>query len=226
MKNSIAVLVAGMMALALVSTSAAAQLAPRTYTEAVAQSGPEDIVDTAVGAGFSTLATAVTEAGLVETLKGEGPFTVFAPTDEAFAALPAGTLDALLADIPALTDVLLYHVVSGEVLAEDVVGLSAAPTAQGSEISIEVVDGAVILNGNVEVVTTDVLASNGVIHVIDGVLLPPAEEATEAPAPGSAGNLGPMSDSGINAAWLTGLGIAAVAMLLGAARWVTSARQS
>ncbi len=134
---------------------------------------PADIVDTAVAAGsFGTLVTAVTEAGLVETLKGDGPFTVFAPTDEAFAALPEGTLEALLADIPALTDILLYHVVAGEVCAADVVGLDSATTVQGSDISIEVVDGAVILNGVTMVVTTDIEASNGVIHVIDSVLLP------------------------------------------------------
>lgn len=152
--------------------------------------------------------------------------TVFAPTDDAFAALPSGTVEGLLADIPALTDVLLYHVVSGQVLAEDVVTLSAAPTVQGSDVSIEVVDGKVILNGNVEVVTTDVLASNGVIHVIDGVLLPPAETAPHAaPAPGSAGNLGPSSDSGVNAAWFAVLGIVAVAGLLGAARLATNARR-
>jgi uncharacterized surface protein with fasciclin (FAS1) repeats len=132
-----------------------------------------DIVDTAVAAGsFGTLATALTEAGLVETLKGEGPFTVFAPTDEAFAALPEGTLESLLADIPALTDILLYHVVPGDVRAETVVGLDSATTVQGSDISIEVVDGAVILNGVTMVVTTDIEASNGVIHVIDSVLLP------------------------------------------------------
>jgi uncharacterized surface protein with fasciclin (FAS1) repeats len=134
---------------------------------------PVDIVDTAVAAGsFGTLATALTEAGLVETLKGEGPFTVFAPTDEAFAALPEGTLESLLADIPALTDILLYHVVPGDVRAETVVGLDSATTVQGSDISIEVVDGAVILNGVTMVVTTDIEASNGVIHVIDSVLLP------------------------------------------------------
>ena len=132
-----------------------------------------DIVDTAVAAGsFGTLATALTEAGLVETLKGEGPFTVFAPTDEAFAALPEGTLESLLADIPALTEILLYHVVSGDVRAETVVGLDSATTVQGSDIAIEVVDGGVILNGETMVTATDIEASNGVIHVIDSVLLP------------------------------------------------------
>ena len=132
-----------------------------------------DIVDTAVAAGnFSTLATALTAAGLVDTLKGEGPFTVFAPTDEAFAALPEGTIEALLADIPALTNILLYHVVSGDVRAEQVLGLSSATTVQGEDITIEIVDGNVVLNGVTLVTSTDIIASNGVIHVIDSVLLP------------------------------------------------------
>jgi uncharacterized surface protein with fasciclin (FAS1) repeats len=187
--------------------------------------GPEaDIVDTAVAAGdFTTLAAALEAAGLVDTLKGEGPFTVFAPTDAAFASLPAGTVEGLLADVPALTDVLLYHVVSGQVLAADVVGLSAAPTVQGSDISIEVVDGKVILNGNVEVVTTDILASNGVIHVIDGVLLPPADEAVTAPNPAAAGN-GGLSGTGVNTAWIAGLGAVAALILVGGARLATAKR--
>lgn len=132
-----------------------------------------DIVDTAIAAGtFETLAAALTAADLVDTLKGEGPYTVFAPTDDAFAALPEGTLDGLLADIPALSDILLYHVVAGAVDAETVVGLDSATTVQGSDITIEVVDGGVVLNGVTMVVTTDIQASNGIIHVIDGVLLP------------------------------------------------------
>ena len=227
MKNAFAVVAAGLIALALVSTSTAAQVAPQNNSSPVAQTGTDDIVDTAVAAGsFNTLAAALEAAGLVDTLKGEGPFTVFAPTDDAFAALPAGTVDALLADIPALTDILLYHVVSGEVLAADVVGLSAAPTVQGSDISIEVVDGKVILNGNVEVVTTDVLASNGVIHVIDGVLLPPAEAAPVAvPDPGAAGNAG-LGDSGISTAWFAALGLLAVVGLLGIGRLATNSRRS
>jgi transforming growth factor-beta-induced protein len=134
------------------------------------------IPEVAADAGsFTTLLAAVDAAGLGETLSGEGPFTVFAPTDDAFAALPEGTLEALLADIPALTDILLYHVVSGAVYAETVVGLDSATTVQGEDITIAVEDGAVILNGTVMVVTTDIEASNGVIHVIDAVLLPPAE---------------------------------------------------
>jgi transforming growth factor-beta-induced protein len=137
----------------------------------------QDIVDIAVADGrFTTLVAAVQAAGLVDTLKSEGPFTVFAPTDDAFAALPEGTVEGLLADIPALTDVLLYHVVSGAVRAADVVGLEAAPTVQGSDISISVRDGSVFLNDSIQVIITDIEAANGVIHVIDGVLLPPADD--------------------------------------------------
>lgn len=132
----------------------------------------KDIVDTAVEAGsFTTLVAAVQAADLVDTLKGEGPFTVFAPTDEAFAALPEGTVEALLADIPALTDILLYHVVAGKVMAADVVNLTSATTVQGSDLEIVVEDGKVMING-VNVITTDIETSNGVIHVIDAVLIP------------------------------------------------------
>jgi uncharacterized surface protein with fasciclin (FAS1) repeats len=136
-----------------------------------------DIVDTAVADGrFTTLVAAVQAAGLVDTLKSEGPFTVFAPTDDAFAALPAGTVEGLLADIPALTDILLYHVVPGKVMAADVVGLdgqSAETALDGKSISIKVDGDKVILNDNVNVIITDIETSNGVIHVIDAVLLPP-----------------------------------------------------
>jgi len=141
-------------------------------TTTTAPAALKDIVDTAVEAGsFTTLVTAVEAAGLVDTLKGEGPFTVFAPTDAAFAALPEGALDDLLADIPALTDVLLYHVVPGKVMAADVVNLSSATTVQGSDLTITVEDGAVMINDAL-VVTADIETSNGVIHVIDAVLLP------------------------------------------------------
>ena len=146
-----------------------------TTTEAMAEEMTEDtIVDVAIANEFNTLVAAVQAAGLVETLQGDGPFTVFAPTDEAFAALPEGTLDSLLEDPEALAEILTYHVVSGEVLAADVVGLDAATTVQGDDISIEVVDGGVVLNGSSNVVATDVKASNGVVHVIDAVILPPA----------------------------------------------------
>ncbi|MDJ0925082.1 MAG: fasciclin domain-containing protein [Acidimicrobiia bacterium] len=134
----------------------------------------ETVVEVAINNSFTTLVTAVEAAGLVETLQGDGPFTVFAPTDDAFAALPEGTLDSLLADPEALAEVLTYHVVPGKVLAEDVVALSAATSVQGSDIAIEVVDGGVVLNGSANVIATDVEASNGVVHVIDAVILPPA----------------------------------------------------
>jgi uncharacterized surface protein with fasciclin (FAS1) repeats len=136
----------------------------------------KDIVDTAVADGrFTTLAAALTAADLVETLKGEGPFTVFAPTDDAFAALPAGTVESLLLpeNLETLKSILLYHVVSGKVMAADVGTLESAETVGGSPISIKVEDGKVYLNETVQVIITDVEASNGVIHVIDGVLLPP-----------------------------------------------------
>jgi uncharacterized surface protein with fasciclin (FAS1) repeats len=131
-----------------------------------------DIVDTAVSAGsFKTLVTAVQAAGLVDTLKGAGPFTVFAPTDEAFGKLPAGTIDSLLKDIPQLTKILTYHVVSGKVMAADVVNLDSAATVEGSNLKIDASNGSVKVN-NATVVTPDVETDNGVIHVIDTVLLP------------------------------------------------------
>ena len=143
-------------------------------TEAPAEEMTEDtVVDVAINNEFNTLVAAVQAAGLVETLQGDGPFTVFAPTDEAFAALPEGTLDSLLEDPEALAEILTYHVVSGKVLAADVVGLDSATSVQGSDIAIEVVDGGVVLNGSANVVATDVDASNGVVHVIDAVILPP-----------------------------------------------------
>ena len=143
-----------------------------TTTEAVAESNT--IVDIAVGnEDFSTLVTALQEAGLVDTLAGEGPFTVFAPTDEAFAALPEGLLDTVLADQELLTSILTYHVVPGAVLAADVVTLDSATTVQGEDVQITV-DGDSVMVDAATVVTTDIEASNGVIHVIDSVLLPPS----------------------------------------------------
>jgi transforming growth factor-beta-induced protein len=142
---------------------------------------PKTIVDIAVEDGrFTTLVAAVQAADLGETLSSDGPFTVFAPTDEAFAALPEGTIDGLLADIPALTEILLYHVVPGKVMAADVVGLdgqSAETALEGKSIDIKVDMGNVYLNEDVQVIITDIEASNGVIHVIDAVLLPPSDEA-------------------------------------------------
>ena len=132
-----------------------------------------DIVDTAIAAGnFTTLVAAVEAAGLVDTLKGEGPFTVFAPTDEAFAALPEGMVEDLLANPEQLAEILTYHVVAGEVYAADVVGLSSATTVQGSDITIETgYNGSVMIDG-ATVITADIQASNGVIHVIDAVITP------------------------------------------------------
>jgi transforming growth factor-beta-induced protein len=151
-----------------------AALALPSLAPARAQDSQPDIVDLAAADGrFTTLVAAVQAADLVDTLKGEGPFTVFAPTDDAFAALPEGTVDALLNDIPALTDILLYHVVAGKAMAADVVDLSSVTTVQESEINIRVEDGSVFLNDTAQVIITDIEASNGVIHVIDSVLLPP-----------------------------------------------------
>jgi len=131
-----------------------------------------DIVDTAVSAGsFKTLVKAVQAAGLVDTLKGPGPFTVFAPTDEAFAKLPAGTLESLLANPEQLKKVLTYHVVAGKVMASDVVKLKEAKTVQGSSVKIKVSGGTVMID-NAKVVKTDIVCDNGVIHVIDTVILP------------------------------------------------------
>lgn len=134
----------------------------------------KDIVDTAVGAGqFKTLVTAVKAAELVETLKGKGPFTVFAPTDDAFAKIPQEKLEGLLKDKKALTAVLTYHVVPGTVMAADVVKLDSAKTVQGESVNVVVKDGKVAING-ANVLKTDIVCSNGVIHVIDAVILPPA----------------------------------------------------
>ncbi len=169
------------LALALVAAACSSDDSADTTTTvpattvAVDEMTSNTIVDVATEAGsFSTLLAAAEAAGLVDTLNSDGPFTVFAPTDEAFAALPDGTVEGLLEDPEALSEILLYHVVSGEVLAAAVVGLDSATTVQGADIAIEVVDGGVVLNGTANVVTTDVDASNGVIHVIDQVILPPA----------------------------------------------------
>jgi hypothetical protein len=139
------------------------------------------IVDIAVSDGrFDTLVAAVTAAGLADTLASPGPFTVFAPTDAAFAALGDDTINALLADPSgALTSILLYHVVAGEVPASAVVGLTSAPTVNGASVKIEVVDGGVVLDRYVDVIITDIRASNGIIHVIDAVLLPPSPVAAD-----------------------------------------------
>ncbi len=159
-----------------IATAAALVLAVSVASPArAADPKPMDIVDTAVSAGsFNTLATALKAAGLIDTLKGKGPFTVFAPTDDAFKKLPAGTLEKLLADKAQLTKVLTYHVVAGKVMAADVVKLKEAKTVEGSMVKITVTNGAVKVN-DANVVKTDIGASNGVIHVIDSVILPPAK---------------------------------------------------
>lgn len=139
-----------------------------------AQAQDKDIVDTAVAAGsFKTLATALTEAGLIDTLKSAGPFTVFAPTDEAFAKIPKAQLEALLKDKAALTKVLTYHVVKGKVLAAQVVTMNGknVATVEGSTVKIKVKGGKVMVN-KANVVKTDIMTSNGVIHVIDTVIMP------------------------------------------------------
>ena len=146
-----------------------------------AQAQDDDIVGVAIGAGtFNTLVAAVQAADLVDALKGEGPLTVFAPTDEAFAALPEGTVESLLLpeNKELLTAILLYHVVAGSVMAADVVELSSATTLNGDSIDISVSDSGVMIN-NANVVQADVTASNGVIHIIDAVLLPPPATAVE-----------------------------------------------
>jgi uncharacterized surface protein with fasciclin (FAS1) repeats len=137
-----------------------------------APANDKDIVETAVEAGsFTTLVAAVQAAGLVDVLKGDGPFTVFAPTDEAFAKLPEGTVEALLADPEALRAILTYHVVPGKVMASDVVGLDRAQTVQGGYVRISTYGESVRIN-DATVITADIEASNGVIHVIDTVILP------------------------------------------------------
>ncbi|MBR8830082.1 MAG: Immunogenic protein MPT70 [Chroococcopsis gigantea SAG 12.99] len=131
-----------------------------------------NIIDTAVKAGsFSTLVAAIQAAGLVDTLNGKGPFTVFAPTDEAFKKLPEGTVDGLLKDIPQLKKILTYHVVSGKVMAADVMKMKSAKTVEGSDVKIDATNGAVKINDST-VAKADVSADNGVIHVIDSVLMP------------------------------------------------------
>ena len=133
-----------------------------------------NIVEIAVGDGrFKTLVAAVTAAGLADTLKGKGPFTVFAPTDDAFAKLPKGTVEALLKDTPKLKDILLYHVVSGSVMASDVAKMSTAKTIEGKSVKI-MMEGNKVMVNDAQVIITDIKASNGVIHVLDKVILPSA----------------------------------------------------
>jgi transforming growth factor-beta-induced protein len=150
----------------------------------LAQMADKTIVDVAVADGrFTTLVAALQAADLVSTLQGAGPFTVFAPTDDAFAKLPAGTVESLLADVPTLKNILLYHVVSGKVMAADVVKLNSADTVLGKPVSIKVEGDKVMVN-DAQVIITDIETSNGVIHVIDTVILPPADAPAALPATG------------------------------------------
>jgi uncharacterized surface protein with fasciclin (FAS1) repeats len=157
MKSKLPMMLAGAIALTLASSIASAA----------------DIVDTAVAGHFNTLVAAVKAAGLVDTLKGPGPFTVFAPTDEAFAKLPPGTLEMLLKpeNKAKLQSILTYHVVAGKVMAHDVMALHSAKTVEGQNVTIETMNGGVMVN-NAHVIKTDIVASNGVIHVIDTVIMP------------------------------------------------------
>ncbi len=173
-KNIVGIIATVAAASLIVSSVGMAGSYSKTKSAAVDKSG-KDIVQVAKAAGsFNTLLAALKAADLAKTLKGKGPFTVFAPTDEAFAKLPAGALDGLLKDPQALKSVLLYHVVSGKVLAKDVVTLTEATTVNGQAVGINSASG-VVLNGSSNVIKTDVLASNGVIHVIDTVLMPSAK---------------------------------------------------
>lgn len=155
-------------------TAAAAGVLLSAAAQADHHGMKKDIVDTAVEAGqFETLVAAVQAAGLVETLKGEGPFTVFAPTDEAFAALPEGTVESLLEEEnrDQLQSILTYHVVSGKIMAEDAMAADSATTVQGQDLTITTMDGRVMID-DATVIQADIETSNGVIHVIDSVLMP------------------------------------------------------
>ncbi len=179
MKSKNHLMMAALLGLGLVSVScmnAAETASPAATPPAVATpaAAPKDIVDTAIAAGqFKTLAAALTAAGLVDTLKGPGPFTVFAPTDAAFAKLPEGTIAMLLKpeNKEKLTAILTYHVVPGKAMAKDVMGMSKAKTVNGKDLPLKVVDGKVMA-GDATVTAADIQASNGVIHVIDTVLMP------------------------------------------------------
>lgn len=166
-----------MLNIAAIGTLVTVMMTVAASTPAAAPAETKDIVDTAVAAGsFNTLAKALTAADLIGTLKGKGPFTVFAPTDEAFAKLPAGTLESLLKpeNKAKLQRILTYHVVSGKVTAADVVKLHSAKAVSGDTITIATHDGMVTVD-NAKVVKTDIVASNGIIHVIDTVIVPKDE---------------------------------------------------
>ena len=180
MKTMLYILIAIVSMMAIAACSDEEETAIQETSSSMSETSSEmsiavpSVVDIAVDDGrFTTLVTALGAADLVETLSGPGPFTVFAPTDDAFNALPEGTVEGLLEDIPALTDVLTYHVVSGSVLAETVVGLDSATTLQGADVNISVMGSDVMLNDS-KVIITDIVGSNGVVHVIDKVLMPPS----------------------------------------------------
>ena len=190
MKKLTIVLATGLLALAVKAEAgskchgtakSSRSVGHHVLTAAVAKPAAKDIVDTAITAGsFKTLVAAVKAAGLVETLKGEGPFTVFAPTDEAFAKLPKWTVESLLKpeNKEKLQAILTYHVVPGKVMAADVVKITGAVSVQGQQIDVVVKDGKVTVDG-ANVVTTDIACSNGVIHVIDSVILPADKDIVE-----------------------------------------------
>lgn len=162
----------------LITTAMLGMFAVATTVNAEEDKAEKNIVETAVAAGsFETLAAALGAAELVETLSGEGPFTVFAPTDEAFSNLPDGTVETLLKpeNKDKLVDILTYHVVAGKVMAETAVTLDKATAVNKKDIALAVKDEALTLNDSAKVVTADIECSNGVIHVIDAVILPPSE---------------------------------------------------
>jgi len=170
--------VIGIIAMSCVATAVSINAGDKNDAGKKVAAKQMDIVETAAAAGsFKTLITAVKAAGLEETLKGKGPFTVFAPTDEAFAKLPAGTVEALLKDKAKLTAILTYHVVAGKVMAADAIKLTEAKTVNGQSFKIVAGKDSVMID-NAKVVKTDIVATNGVIHVIDNVILP-KEEATK-----------------------------------------------
>ena len=159
------------VALATAALTIAVPASAQYSSDADGSGSDKTIVETAVAAGsFETLVAAVKAAGLVDVLSGEGPFTVFAPTDEAFAKLPDGTVEALLQDTEKLTAILTYHVVAGKVMSSDVAGLTSATTVQGGDLSIDTSYGVKI--NDAKVLQTDLVARNGVVHVIDKVLIP------------------------------------------------------
>ncbi|MGE3271287.1 MAG: fasciclin domain-containing protein [Chloroflexota bacterium] len=212
MQNALALSARRMTRLLALSVAAVLAVGLMFAPVAAAQQ-PKDIVDTAVAAGqFTTLVKAVQAAGLVETLKGPGPFTVFAPTDAAFAKLPAGTLDQLLADPAKLKAVLTYHVIPGKVTAAQVTNGMSANTVQGAPLTFQVGGGSVKVNNSATVTSADVMATNGVIHVIDSVLLPPAAQAapSQLPRAGEAATSDPLPFT------LAGLGLLLVG---GAVAW-------